>query len=121
MHRFEQLHERALAVDRREFMAAIEIHDLAEQGHFLDPAGDEFTNFAHDLFNRATALRPAGPRHDAKGAMHVAPLHDGNERRGLPRRELLFANRLLKYLKLPFMREHCQAVATRAAKKIGHT
>jgi hypothetical protein len=28
--------------------------------------------------------------------MHVAPLHDGNERRGLPRRQRVIANRLLR-------------------------
>ena len=81
---------------RGKFVAAIEVHDLAEKRHFLHAMRDERANFGDDLVNGAAALGAARPRHDAKGAMHVAALHDGNERRRLLRRERLIANRRLR-------------------------
>ena len=103
---FEQLHEGAFAVaavcDRRaaandcrdggELVAAIEIHDLAKKSYFLHTLSGEGANLRDDLGNGAAAFCSARARHDAKGAMHVATLHDGNECRGLPWGQRLFAN-----------------------------
>ena len=77
-------------------MAAIEVHDLAKKSHFLHAMRDEGANFGDDFGNGAAAFRSARARHDTKGAMHVAALHDGNERRGLPWSQRLFTNRRLR-------------------------
>src|SRR3984893_15549727 len=96
MHGFEQLHKRSLVVDLRKFATAIKIHDLPEQGDLLDSLCDERAHFAHNLGNGAAALRSSRLRDDAKSAMHVAALHDGNEGRRLFGPESLFANRFLR-------------------------
>src|ERR1700736_3449809 len=93
---FEQLHEGTLIVDLRKFMAAVQIHDLPKQRDFLYSAGNEIACFADDFFDRAAALGAARLRNDAKSAMHVAPLHDRDERGCLLRHELLIANRRLR-------------------------
>src|SRR5438105_14236224 len=83
---FEQLHEGTLPVaavydrrftvrdilsaviDRRhsgKFVTAIQVHDLTEQGYFLDTSGDESANFRDDFGNDATALAAARPWHNA--------------------------------------------------------
>jgi hypothetical protein len=77
-------------------VAAIEVYDLAKKSHFLHAMRDEGANFGDDFGNGAAAFRSARARHDTKGAMHVAALHDGNERRGLPWSQRLFANRRLR-------------------------
>src|SRR5205085_11927127 len=112
---FEQLHEGTLpvtavyhrrffidvapVVDRRckrKFVAAIQVHDLPEKRHLLHTARDESANFRDDFSNGAATFRSACGRHDAKGAMHIAALHDGNERGGLLGRQRLFTNRGLR-------------------------
>ena len=60
------------------------------------PLPNEFTHFAHNLVDRAAALRAARLRHDAESAMHVAALHDRNESRRLARRDLVLADRFLR-------------------------
>ena len=86
----------ARATHSGKFVTAIQIHDLAEKGYFLDSIGDERANFGDDFGNGAAALGTARPRHDAKGAMHVASLHDRDERRRLFRRERLISNGRLR-------------------------
>src|SRR2546423_9635685 len=93
MNGFEQLNERTLAVDGREFVPAIQIHDLTQKRDFFHSARDESSYFAYDFVDRTAALRTARPGHDAKGAMHVAPLHDRNKRGRLPLLQLVIANR----------------------------
>src|SRR2546423_3580709 len=93
MTRLEQLHEGTLAAERREFVATVQVHDLAEERHFLHAARDETANFAHNFLNRSAPLRAAGPRDDAKGAMHIAALHDRDERGRLPLFQFVVANR----------------------------
>src|SRR5438477_8098909 len=86
-------------IDRRysgKFVTAIQVHDLTEQGYFLDPSGDESANFRDDFGNDATALGAARPWHNAKSAMHIASLHDRDERRRLFRRERLITNGRLR-------------------------
>ena len=77
-------------------MAAIEIHDLAEQRDFLYSLRDERANFGDDFRNGAAALSASRAGHNAKGAMHVASLHDRHERRRLLWREGLIANGRLR-------------------------
>src|SRR4051794_7043290 len=89
MNRFEQLHERAFVVDLWKFMASVEVHDLAEQSNFLHSLRNQGADFIDNLVDRATALCTARLRDDAEGAMHIAALHDRDERRGLLRGELL--------------------------------
>ena len=77
-------------------MPAIEIHDLAEQGYFLDSFGNERANFGDDFGDGAAALGSTRARHNAKGAVHVAALHDRNEGGRLFRRERLISNGRLR-------------------------
>src|SRR5438309_11208470 len=77
-------------------MAAIKIHDLSEQRDFLDTLCDQSTHFCDDLVDRAAAFGSACPRYDAKGAMHVAALHDRHECRRLFWRERLVADGRLR-------------------------
>jgi len=79
VHRLEQLHERAFAIHFGKLVAAVEIHDLSQQGHFAHPAVDEAAAFLDDVGDGASALRSAGVGHDAEGALHVAALHDADE------------------------------------------
>ena len=60
-------------------MPSVEIDDLAEQGDLLDAAIREDACLLDDLGDRAAALGTTGRRHDAEGAVHVAPLHDRDE------------------------------------------
>src|SRR5450755_4218628 len=83
VHRFEQLDEGAFAIHLRDFVPPEQVHYLAEECHFLDVVRDELAHLTHDFFDRATSFRAACPWHNAKGAMHVAALHDGNESRRL--------------------------------------
>ena len=96
MDRFEQLHERTLAVDLRELVPPVEIHDLPKERHLFHLALDQFAHFPDDLRDRPAALGTASPRHDAKSAMHVAALHDGDEGRRLARSQGVFADRFLR-------------------------
>src|SRR6478752_7887521 len=90
---FEQLHEWTLAFDGWKFVPAIKVHDLAEQSDFFHPAGDEFPDFPHDFIDRTAAFLSPGARDDAKRAMHVASLHDRNERRRLALFQFVIPNR----------------------------
>ena len=96
IHRFQQLHERTFAIAFRKFVTAIKIHDLSKQRDFFDTTRDQVAHLPHDLVNGTAALRAARLRDNAKGAMHVASLHNGDERRGLPGCQLLVANRRLR-------------------------
>src|SRR5438094_3342215 len=92
MHGFEQLHKRRFLVDLREFVPPIKIHDLSKQRDLLNTPRNEITYFAHDFVNGTASLRTARLRHDAKCALHVASLHNRNERCRFLRSELLLAN-----------------------------
>ena len=81
---------------RRKLVAPIQIHDLAEKCHFLHASGNKGANFGDDFRNGAAALGAARAWHNAKGAMHVASLHDRHERRRLLWREGLIANGRLR-------------------------
>ena len=115
--RFQELHERTFfvaavydrrgpkraaisaVIDRRysgEFMATVQIHDLAEERDFLHSASHELANLAHDLRDASAALGSARARHNAKCAVHIAALHDGNEGRGLLILEFVIPDRFLR-------------------------
>src|SRR5437763_7537337 len=82
-------------IDRRyrwEFVPSIKIHDLPEQCDFFHTARDQFAHLVYDFVDSAAAFGPARPRHDTKRAMHVAALHDRDERGRLLRSERLLAN-----------------------------
>ena len=106
VNRFEQLHEWTLtetgvsapidSVDRWELVAPIEVHDLSQERDLFHPAIDQFPHFPDHLRDRAAALGPARPRNDAKCAMHVAALHDGNKGGRLLRPQSVFADRFLR-------------------------
>ena len=96
---FEQLHEWALcaaaAGDRGYSGGTRGDHRGSRSGRVtvtsLTPSRDERANFGDDLGNGAAALGSARARHDAKGAVHVASLHDRDERRGLLWRQRLIS------------------------------
>src|SRR5438874_5102318 len=92
----EQLHKRTFVVDLRKFVAAVEVYDLTEYRYFGHAVGNLCADVADSLVNRAAALGAACLRHNAKRAVHVAALHDRDERGCLLRRELLIANRRLR-------------------------
>src|SRR6478609_6635185 len=93
MNGLEQLDEWTFDVHRGEFMPAVEVHDLAKKRDLFYTARDQLSNFANNFVDRTTALPAARPRHNAKCAMHVAALHDRNERGRLPRFQFVVANR----------------------------
>ena len=76
VHRFEQLHKWTFIVDLWNSVPPVQIHDLPEQRYFLHSPSHQVAHFAHDLIDRTAPLRSARLRNDAKGAMHVASLHD---------------------------------------------
>src|SRR6476620_7859831 len=103
VYRFEQLHERAFgpagvndAGYSGKLVPTIEVHDLAQECHFFYSVIDQSAHFPNDLCNSSAALGAACPRHDAKSAMHVAALHDGNEGGRLPRPQRMFPDRFLR-------------------------
>src|SRR5438046_7222840 len=96
VNRFEQLHERRFVVDLRKFMATVEIHDLPQQRDFFDAARYQIAHFGHDLANGPAAFSSTRLRHDAESAVHIASLHDRDKSRGLPKPQLLVANRRLR-------------------------
>src|ERR1043165_2656621 len=59
VHRLEQLDERTLTIHLCKFVTPEQIHDLAEEGHFLDASRDERAHLAHDFFDRATSFGAA--------------------------------------------------------------
>ena len=63
-------------------MASVEVDDLSEKGDLFAPAFDESAHFADDAADASAAFRAARVGHDAKGAAHVASLHDGDESAG---------------------------------------
>jgi hypothetical protein len=77
-------------------VAAIEIHNLSKQRDFFHTVRDQVAHLSRYVGYGSAALRAAGLRDDAKGAMHVASLHDGDECGRLPGRQLLIANRRLR-------------------------
>src|SRR5438105_15747012 len=102
VHGLQQLHERAFfaaGVIRQlpdyssKFVTAVQIHNLSEQSDFFYTACDEIAHFALNLVDLTAALRATRLRDNAKGAMHVASLHDRDKSGSLLRRELLVANR----------------------------
>ena len=102
VHRLEQLHEGTFvrlghdAGYSGKLVPTVEVHDLAQERHFFYSVRDKLAHFAHDFCDRAAALGAARPRHDAKSAMHVAALHDGNKGRRLPRPQRVIADRFLR-------------------------
>ena len=82
VERLQELHEGTLAIHLGEFVASVEIDDLAEQRHLLDPPVGEGSGFLDDFRDRAAAFGSARRRDDAEGAVHVASLHDRDERGG---------------------------------------
>src|SRR5690242_13008450 len=96
MNRLEQLDKGTLFVHDGKLVAAVEVYDLTQQCHLFHPALDQLTHFANDLSNRPASFRSTGPRDDAKSAVHIAALHDGNKRRRLLRSEGVVTDRLLR-------------------------
>src|SRR3989338_2213725 len=56
----------------------VRIHILAEERHFLEPAGDEVLNFTNNAGKRAAPFASARERHDAERAKLVASPHHRN-------------------------------------------
>src|SRR5687767_6329737 len=75
----EQLHESGFAVTHADLALAVTGHDLAEEGDFLHPGGNESAAFRHDIFNTAAAFLAACVGNDAEGAVLIAALHDAHE------------------------------------------
>src|SRR5262245_16116347 len=74
-------------------MPAIEIDDLAEKRHLFDTPRNELFHFADDCSNCTASLAATRPWDNAKRAMHIAPLHDGNKGRRKLRFQLVVPNR----------------------------
>src|SRR5277367_725091 len=79
LERFQQLDEWTLPLKGGEFMAPIEIHDLAEQGYLLDPLVDEGFNLGDNFVRRSATFVTARVRDNAERAMHITPLHNRYE------------------------------------------
>ena len=79
-----------------ELVPAIEIHNLPEQGHFAHAARDQVPHLGHDLADPPRPLPSPREGDDAVGAHHIAPLHDRDEGRGLPLRQHMLADGLLR-------------------------
>jgi hypothetical protein len=74
VHFGEELREVAAGIVRR----LVVVDDLAEQLHFLAPRSHGLVHVGEDVGLGPHALVPAGRRHDAEGAVIVAPLDDGD-------------------------------------------
>ena len=72
---------------RGKLVPPVKIDDLPQQRHFAHAPRRQSPHLVDDLRDRPAPLRPARRGHDAKSAMHVAPLHDRDKRRDLPRRQ----------------------------------
>src|SRR6476620_93581 len=103
VHRFEQLHEGAFgpagvndAGYSGKLMPTVEVHDLAQECHFFYSVLDQPAHLPNDLRDGSAALCATRARHDAKSAMHVAALHDGNEGGRLPCPQRMFPDRFLR-------------------------
>ncbi len=96
MDGFEQLHERAFAIDLVEFVAAVKVHDLPEQRDFFHAALHQSAHLLHDFRNGPRAFHAARGGNDAERAVHVAALHDRDEGRGLPLAQRVLANFVLR-------------------------
>src|ERR1044072_5545184 len=96
IHRFQQLYKGTFAIPLWKFVTAIQVYDLPEKGDFFHTMRDQVAHLSHDLIDGTASFCAARLRDDAKGAMHVAALHDGDERNGLPRHQLLITNRRLR-------------------------
>src|ERR1043166_5700089 len=95
---FEQLHEGRLAIFRADLAPPITRHDLAQQRDLLHAARRQLLALGDDFLDGPASLFPACVRHDAKGAILIATLHDADERGdGLApvAIEQVFANRRL--------------------------
>ncbi len=77
-------------------MPPVEIHDLPEQRDFLHALPHERLDLGDDFRDGPGPFRPARARDDAEGAVHVAALHDRDERADLVRREEMIADRVLR-------------------------
>src|ERR1700722_808371 len=84
LKRFEQLNKRTFAIHGGEFVPSVEIHYLTEQGHLLDTLLDQGLDLADDLLEWPASFVSSGERDNAKRAMHIAPLHNGDERSERP-------------------------------------
>src|SRR3954470_4618224 len=72
MHRFEQLHERGLAIFSRNGALAITGHDLPQQSDLLHAAPGQLSAFGNNVSNGAASLFPARIWDNAKCAVLVA-------------------------------------------------
>src|SRR3954469_12509184 len=79
MHRFEQLHERGLAIFSRNGALAITGHDLPQQSDLLHAAPGQLSAFGNNVSNGAASLFPARIWDNAKCAVLVAALHDADK------------------------------------------
>ena len=78
-------------------MAAIQVHNLAEQRDFLHALVGEASSLPpRSLGNGPTAFAAARVGHDAEGAFHVAALHDADEGARLAVLELVIADGVLR-------------------------
>ena len=81
MHGFQQLDEAALAACRFH-LPAVPVDDLAQQRDFLHAGVRQHLHLIHHVPDGAAAFCAAGVGNNAVGALHFAPLHDGDIRRG---------------------------------------
>ena len=79
MHRFNELHECALAVLHANLAATVAINNLTEQSDFLYATVHKFTTFTNDILNAAATLTAPCVRNDAESAKLIAALHDTHE------------------------------------------
>src|SRR5439155_23100293 len=72
----EEIDERGLTG----IFPAVACDDLPEQRDFFDSGIHESLDFVHDFRDRPAAFAAARVGHDAERAIHVAALHDADER-----------------------------------------
>ena len=129
--RLEQLNKWAQPRALCKLVSTIQIHYLTQQGNLLNAFARQVPNLIDNIFNRATPLCTSRLRHDAKRAVHVAALHNRNERGcRCPRRdgrESPIANRALpRHLQSaaahhPYGPRFCDAQAHRRSQRPGET
>ena len=96
----QQLNKGAFPAHRGNFPPSVHIHDLTQQRDLPNPLFHKAPNLTNDLHNRTGPLLPSRRRDNAEGAVHVAPLHDGNKSGDLLRNQNVVPNRLFRPLLL---------------------
>src|SRR6516165_3210126 len=101
----QQLNKRAFAVNFLEFVAPVQVDDLAQQSDFLNAACDQRTHLIDDLLERSAPLRATCGRNNAESAVHVAALHDRDEGSDLAEGEQMIANGSLRILFIAYVND----------------